>query len=121
MRKVERQMIDAIRERKDFKSGNTEVRHSKSGKYFKVFLHGHMIANGMDCGLVTYLTDAGYQTRTTKSRLNAMIDNLPMGIGSIYQRDWKWYYTHGGQEVKWNGSHVASMLPDASSMDLDMA
>lgn len=119
MRKIEQQMVAAIRERKNWKSGNTEVVHSDGGKYFKVYLFGNLIASGKDAGLVTRLDDCGYRTVTTKSRLNAMIDNLPMGIGGIYQRKGDWFYSYGDKTHLWAGSIVASLLPDVSSMDLD--
>lgn len=119
MRKVEKQMIEAIRERKNFKSGNTEVVHSDSGKYFKVYLFGNMIANGKDCGTVVRFDDCGYRSDTTKSRLNAMIKELPTGLsGGIFQRNGEWYYEFDGKAMEWQGSIVTTMLPNACSFDL---
>lgn len=99
MRKIEQQMIHAIRERKDFSSGNTKVVHSESGKYFQVYLHGNMIANGChDSGTIAVF-DCGYRSNTTKSRLNTILKEFVPGYW-VTQRDFVWYL-NGSQ--KWTG------------------
>jgi hypothetical protein len=85
MRVIEKQMIEAIKDRRPWKSGNTEVslsRHKPGFPGGKVWLHGNLIA------LVRYAEDhlgnivgvsglditlAGRNTPTTRSRLNALI------------------------------------------------
>ena len=42
MRKIEREMIQAIIERRNFKKGNTEV--IKKSDYMGIYLHGNLIA-----------------------------------------------------------------------------
>lgn len=94
MRKIEAQMVCAVRDRliedlADWRSGNTEVRTEYGeiqpeltlgqGKVVVVYLHGNKIAefdtslnHARACrGLM--ITDAGWQTATTKSRLNALL------------------------------------------------
>ena len=85
MRKIEAQMVMAVRDQlsgseKTFRSGNTEVSTEHRGihgtpSYYRnvvVRLHGNEIAR-FDGGIALKITDAGWQTNTTKSRLNALL------------------------------------------------
>ena len=85
MRKIEAQMVMAVRDQlsgseKTFRSGNTEVSTEHRGihgtpSYYRnvvVRLHGNEIAR-FDGGIALKITDAGWQTVTTKSRLNALL------------------------------------------------
>lgn len=102
MRKIEQQMLDAIRDRKDWRSGNTEVQVTffphgdRNIERINVMLHGNHIAQ-VTHDLVT-ICDCGWQTPTTKSRLNALLHTL-CGAG-IYQRDHQWYGT-AIEETDW--------------------
>ena len=100
MRKIEAQMVMAVRDQlngseKTWRSGNTEVRtehegiHGTFGSYARfvvVRLHGNEIArfDSMLAGDRTArglrITDAGWQTVTTKSRLNALLDCFYGGV-----------------------------------------
>ena len=92
MRKIERQMLQAIvDERTHWSKDNTRV-ESTDG-ISSVYLHGHKIAefehrlNGK-----LWINNCGYETNTTKSRLNALIDFVLGGIGNgIFQKNWNWY------------------------------
>lgn len=94
MRQIEKQMNNAIRAGRDWKSGNTEVRVEKSygGAYTQYFatvlLHNHIIAH------VTHLPATGYThtiadrdtfrewpTATTRSRLRALGVNASVSNG----------------------------------------
>jgi len=71
MRLIERQMNKAIANSQDWKSANTEVEYFSGMDISRVYLHGNLIA---EVG-PTYiqLFDGGYQSNTTKSRLNAIL------------------------------------------------
>ena len=89
MRKIERQMQDAIRNRVEYwDGGNTTVETDKEGNQF-VTLHGNLIAQISNFGDIK-LSSCGWQTVTTKSRLNAILDTFLSGIG-VYQKDFIWY------------------------------
>ena len=88
MRKIEREMNAAIRDCRNWKSGNTEVQTDSDGVSF-VYLHGNKIAEiGED-----YVTifDGGYQSSTTKSRLNAILQANAINGECVYQRNFKWF------------------------------
>ena len=69
MRKIEQQMIQAIKGNKAWRSGNTEVTLGNDGVSY-VFLHGNLIAEVDDTSITVF--DGGWQSNTTKSRLNAI-------------------------------------------------
>ena len=68
MRQIEKQMLQAINSREDFKLNNTEVRNINNCIF--VALHGNLIfaqING-----VKYYSNSGWNTKTTASRLRAL-------------------------------------------------
>ena len=115
MRKIERQMCDAILDGKNMSKDNTTVSvvRDEHEQYHSavVRLHGNEIAHyywsGMDKRWVIRLTDSMWQTPTTKSRLNALLDGVGQGdrLG-IYQRNHKWFYQMGANDYVWTGDAV---------------
>ena len=93
MRKIETQMIDAINNNQDWQSANTCVHYDPSSGASRVYLHGNKIAEVGD----NYLTlfDAGYQTQTTKSRLNAILGEFGYTCGTkreyVFQKQYEWF------------------------------
>ncbi len=82
MRQIEKRMCAAVRERRNWKESNTEVRRVEGGT--GVYLHGNNIATFYDNG-ERFFSLAGWNTVTTRSRLNA----LGARVG---QRNWEPYY-----------------------------
>lgn len=90
MRKVEQQMNEAILNRKDFFKGNTSVENyiTETGvREAIVKLHGNHIAT---IGDRLQICDAGWQTVTTKSRLNALLNEFAEGC-YVFQRNFDWF------------------------------
>ena len=85
MRKVEQQMNKAILNREDFKKDNTEVITSSDCSF--VYLHGNHIAT---VGKTLDICDAGWQTVTTKSRLNALLNEFAEGC-YVFQKNFDWF------------------------------
>lgn len=84
MRKIEQQIVNAIRAGKPFKGGNTEVRVNDALvpggiKPLAVLLYGHMVAHRDNAGTVT-LDWCGYNTPKTQSRLSAVCDALDLPV-----------------------------------------
>jgi hypothetical protein len=64
-------------------------------------LHGNAIA--WIKGSYLTISDCGWQTVTTKERLNGILTHL--NLGYIFQKDFVWYYSAGNGCVKpFNGS-----------------
>ena len=87
MRKIESQMNAAISEGKDWKNANTEVVNIDGVS--KVYLHGNLIAEVDDNGLKLY--DGGWQSNTTKSRLNAILSEHGIPGEGVFQKQWEWF------------------------------
>lgn len=85
MRKIEQEMLEAIRERKDWQKDNTRVSFFPEG-CGDVFLHGHHIATiGFDLSIKENTdTLRDWPTVTTKSRLRALGVDLTQEKGKIY-------------------------------------
>ena len=94
MRKIERDMNTAIRYRRNFSKANTSVRCFKNRDgittEMDVFLHGNHIASLDTATNQLTIKDGGWQSVTTKSRLNALLDEFVPSMG-IFQKDWVWY------------------------------
>jgi len=92
MRLIEQQMIDAIKQRKDWKKDNTAVYYDSTIGVTSVHLHCNHIASISDEEVEVY--DGGWQSNTTKSRLNAIINGLCDGFTcSVYQHKFEWFIT----------------------------
>lgn len=85
-------MNNAIRAKKNFTGSNTTVRTECdiNGEQSKVFLHGNHIATVTNDALTLF--DGGWQSVTTKSRLNALINEFCDGTKTgIFQKNWNWF------------------------------
>ena len=93
MRKIEQQMIKAIKSKQSKSMGNTTVTYECGSPYYgltelaKVYLHGHHIATYTfhdDTMTANPATLARWPTSTTKSRLRAL------GV-NVYTKNWVTY------------------------------
>ena len=83
-------MNAALANNKDWKSGNTSVHFVEETGESIVRLHGNKIAVLGDDFLQIF--DGGWQSNTTKSRLNAIIDRFCNGVtDGVFQKDFSWY------------------------------
>jgi hypothetical protein len=83
-RQISQTMATALMSRKNKKSGTTQVVHNKELNSTYLYLHHHAIAN-LDRNNKLFIRSAGWETRTTQDRLNA----LP-GV-RINQKNYQWY------------------------------
>jgi len=88
MRKIERQMNQAIRERRNWAGSNTTVMINENNNKAKVYLHGNLIAEV--CDEFVAIFDGGWQSVTTKSRLNALLDEFRPHVG-VVQKNFNWF------------------------------
>ena len=89
MRKIEQQMVKAINDRTNWCSGNTQVTYEEGNEISRVYLHGNLIASLQ--GSVLHLYDGGWQTNTTKSRLNAFLSEFGLPNERVYQKNFDWF------------------------------
>ena len=81
-------MNKAMRHFLPFSSGNTTVVQNRDN--MEVFLHGNHIATLCKISMDLRLFDGGWQSNTTKSRLNALLDEFGGG-DRVIQKDFVWY------------------------------
>ena len=96
MRKIEEQMNTAIRYRRNWAGSNTMVRVSR--EVVEIFLHGNHIASVDTATNNLTLFDGGWQSVTTKSRLNALLDEFADGA-RVIQRNYTWFLSDLGNRV----------------------
>lgn len=89
MRKIERQMNAAITARQDWASANTRVEYEQGNCVSRVYLHGNLIAEVGDN--FVRLFDGGFQSTTTKSRLNAILQEHGLPGECVFQKQWTWF------------------------------
>tara|TARA_B100002019_G_scaffold118476_1_gene101691 strand:- start:1543 stop:1941 length:399 start_codon:yes stop_codon:yes gene_type:complete len=89
MRKIESKMCAAIQANIDWQSGNTSVHFDPETGVSVVRLHGNKIAEVSDNDMTIF--DGGWQSVTTKSRLNALCDYFCIAGEGVFQKDFKWF------------------------------
>ena len=101
MRLIERQMNDAITREVDWHKDNTSVVNIDGVS--EVRLHNNLIARVGDTWLEIF--DGGWQTVTTKSRLNAIL--AVHGTGErVFQKDWNWFVSTSGGNVEFENGMI---------------
>lgn len=96
MRIIEKQMNTAILQCQDWKNSNTSVTYSPERDASYVYLHGNHIATIGETFVELYT--CGYHTATTKSRLNAILNEHGNGA-RIFQRNFEWFVKDSGNTV----------------------
>ena len=100
MRKIEREMIQAIIDRKDWRKANTEV--LIEGFLCSVYLHGNRIAEYDLRDMSLSVNNCGWFTPTTKSRINALTQSIN-GASHVFQKNYQWYiHLINGPTVEFN-------------------
>ena len=90
MRKIESQMNAAINHSQDWTMDNTSVSYNEENDVSVVRLHGTKIAEVGEDYLKIF--DGGYQSKTTKSRLNAIISEFCNVVtDGVFQKKNVWY------------------------------
>jgi len=102
MRKIERQMLHAINTPgKRWRNTNTKVRWSDNQTFVEVLLHGHIIATINFATGRAVISACGYETVTTKSRLNAILSDLVPGA-RIFAKSFEWFFTYDDKTVEFS-------------------
>ena len=81
-------MNKAMRHFLPFSSGNTTVVQHRNE--MDVFLHGNHIASLCKISMDLRIFDGGWQSNTTKSRLNALLEEFADSY-RVIQKDFTWY------------------------------
>jgi hypothetical protein len=102
-------MNAAIIAKTDWQSANTRVEFEQGNSISRVYLHGNKIAEIGD-GFIR-LFDGGWQSNTTKSRLNAILRVHGEPGDGVFQKNFRWF-------VSMNTVQGVSTIPFFDSMRL---
>ena len=92
MRKITEQAVQAFRNNERLSKDNTLV-DNITGDMVRLWLHGNLIATKDLKTEVVKVSNSGWETTTTKERLNGLLNSL--GISGIYQKNFVWYWKDG--------------------------
>jgi len=92
MRKIEIEMNNAVRNKIAWSKSNTCTTFDNTIENCFVYLHGNHIATYNYANKELSLFDGGWQSNTTKSRLNALCNEFAVGHG-VMQKNWQWFLT----------------------------
>ena len=96
MRKIERAMNNAVISKTNWSKSNTTVCYNDNTNCSTISLHGHQIATLDHNTNAVKLDSCGYETVTTKSRLNAILEEVKYGC-KVFQRKFNWFVSYNGQ------------------------
>ena len=96
MRLIEKQMNFALSNRSNWSKDNTRVEYNDSSNCSSIYLHGHQIATVDHNSNAVKISSCGYETNTTKSRLNALLFEVKTGA-KVYQKNWNWFVSFNNQ------------------------
>ena len=114
MRLIEKQMNFALSNRSNWSKDNTRVEYNDSSNCSSVYLHGHQIATLCHETKAVKLSSCGYETNTTKSRLNAILDEVKYGC-KVFQKNFVWFVGYNKQTLMfWDGM----ILIDADHLEV---
>ena len=104
----------AISNKGNWSSSNTQVSFNESTNCSNVFLHGHNIATVDHSTNAVKVSSCGWQTVTTKSRLNAILSEVKYGC-SVFQKNFNWFVSYRDETASfWDGM----ILLDADSLQI---
>ena len=114
MRKLESQMNFAVSNKGNWAGSNSQVTYNESTNCSSVRLHGHLIATFDHNLKAVKISSCGYETVTTKSRLNALLEEVKFGC-KVFQKDFNWFVKYQDQVASfWDGM----ILIDADSLQI---
>lgn len=98
MRKLEKQMNFAVSNKGNWSGSNTDVHYNENTNCSSVYLHGHNIATYDHSTRALKISSCGWETVTTKSRLNALFQEVKYGAG-VFQKQFEWFVSFRGKVV----------------------
>ena len=103
MRKIETQMNRAVVNKNDWSNSNTKVDYNSNTNCSTVVLHRTAIAVYDHNTSALKLNTGGWHSVTTKSRLNAILQELIAGA-RVYQKAFDWYLSYNNATYDfWDG------------------
>ena len=114
MRKLEKQMNFALSNKANWRGSNTVVEYNSNTNCSSVYLHGHQIATLDHNTNAVKLDSCGYETNTTKSRLNAILDEVKYGC-KVFQKNFDWFVGYNNETQRFFDGMI---LLDTDSLEV---
>jgi len=114
MRKLERQMNFALSNKANWAGSNTQVNYNSNTNCSSVYLHGHQIATLDHLTNSFKLSSCGYETNTTTSRLNAILDEVKWGC-KVFQKNFDWFVNYQDETASF---YDGMILIDADTLQI---
>ena len=104
----------ALSNKANWSKSNTAVEYNESTNCSTVKLHGHSIATYDHALCAIKISSCGWESVTTKSRLNAIFQEVKPGC-SVFQKNWDWFVSFRGDiQSFWDGM----ILVDAPNLEI---
>ena len=104
----------AVSNKGNWCGSNTQVTYNENTNCSSVRLHGHLIATFDHNLKAVKLSSCGYETVTTKSRLNALLEEVKFGC-RVFQKNFNWFVSYNNQTASfWDGM----ILIDSDSLQI---
>ena len=104
----------AVSNKGNWSGSNTQVTYNENTNCSSVSLHGHQIATFDHNLKALKISSCGYQSVTTKSRLNALLEEVKYGC-KVFQKNFNWFVSYNNQTASfWDGM----ILLDADSLQI---
>ena len=102
----------AVSNKGNWCGSNTQVTYNEMTNCSSVSLHGHSIATYDHNLKALKISSCGYTTNTTKSRLNAILEEVKWGC-KVFQKNWDWFVNYNNQTTLFRDGMI---LLDADSL-----
>ena len=114
MRQITSQTCQSVEMKKDFTKANMMVYFKPKQNLSLVYLHGNLISTYDHSTKNLYIRSAGWETVTTKDRLNGLIDYFGIKAG-IYQKDFSWYVRTNKGDIPFHDAFNTELEIDPNS------
>ena len=104
----------AVSNKGNWSGSNTQVTYNENTNCSQIRLHGHHIAPFCHETRAVKIDSCGYETNTTKSRLNAILEEVKYGC-KVFQKNFVWFVQYNKQTLMfWDGM----ILLDEDSLEV---
>ena len=104
----------AVSNKGNWSGSNTQVTFNENTNCSQVRLHGHLIATFDHSTQALKIDSCGWQSVTTKSRLNALLEEVKYGC-KVFQKNFDWFVRYNGQTTDFFDGMI---LLDAHSLQI---
>ena len=102
----------AVSNKGNWCGSNTQVTYNENTNCSQIRLHGHHIATFCHETRAVKIDSCGYETVTTKSRLNALLEEVKFGCRG-FQKNFDWFVNYNNQTTLFRDGMI---LLDADSL-----